>query len=80
MNEPLDVLLKNEGRETDQREGSGGRRIRARAERREDHPGDHQDEQNLRRVLEVGVKRIGRRRRQPVREPVSDQHACGGDR
>ena len=37
VNEPFDVLLKNEGRETDQREGSGGRRIRARTQRREDH-------------------------------------------
>ena len=43
-------------------------------------PATVEEEQHLRRVLEVGVERIGRRRRQPVGEPVPGQHPGGDDR
>lgn len=80
VHQPLEVLLREEDEGRERGERPRGRRLQAGAEPGEGDRQDRCEQDRLRRVLQVRVRRPDRRTRQPVGDSVRDERARGDER
>ena len=80
VDQPLEMLLGYEGNNREGRERSGRVTTRARVEREADERERREDEDDLRRVGEIPVQIVRRHAQSPIRDCMTEQHACSGER